>query len=103
MTQKVQGGEDRERNECSQQRGGNGHTEKTDSLGEADVPSAKLWGAQTQRSSEHFGIGQDLTAREMITAYATLRKPPRMPIMLVVGSKTTGTDSLFRSFCQRPG
>jgi fumarate hydratase class II len=38
------------------------------------VPSAKLWGAQTQRSLEHFSIGQDLIPREMITAYATLKK-----------------------------
>jgi fumarate hydratase class II len=34
----------------------------------------KLWGAQTQRSLEHFSIGQDLIPREMITAYATLKK-----------------------------
>jgi fumarate hydratase, class II len=47
---------------------------ETDSLGEVDVPSAKLWGAQTQRSLEHFSIGQDLIPREMVTAYATLKK-----------------------------
>ena len=43
---------------------------ETDSLGEVDVPAAKLWGAQTQRSLEHFSIGKDLIPREMITAYA---------------------------------
>src|SRR5262245_4161550 len=47
---------------------------ETDSLGEVDVPSDKLWGAQTQRSLEHFSIGQDLIPREMITAYAILKK-----------------------------
>ena len=47
---------------------------ETDSLGEVDVPADKLWGAQTQRSLEHFSIGQDLMPREMITAYATLKK-----------------------------
>ena len=47
---------------------------ETDSLGEVDVPADKLWGAQTQRSLEHFGIGKDLIPREMITAYATLKK-----------------------------
>ena len=47
---------------------------ETDSLGEVDVPSDKLWGAQTQRSLEHFNIGQDLIPREMIAAYATLKK-----------------------------
>ena len=47
---------------------------ETDSLGEVDVPADKLWGAQTQRSLEHFSIGRDLIPREMITAYAILKK-----------------------------
>jgi fumarate hydratase, class II len=47
---------------------------ETDSLGEVDVPTDKLWGAQTQRSLEHFSIGRDLMPREMITAYAILKK-----------------------------
>jgi len=47
---------------------------ETDSLGEVNVPADKLWGAQTQRSLEHFSIGKDLIPREMITAYAILKK-----------------------------
>jgi len=47
---------------------------ETDSLGEVKVPADRLWGAQTQRSLEHFSIGKDLIPREMITAYATLKK-----------------------------
>ncbi|MBK5969491.1 MULTISPECIES: class II fumarate hydratase [Thiorhodovibrio] len=47
---------------------------ETDSLGEVQVPADKLWGAQTQRSLEHFSIGDDLMPREMIGAYATLKK-----------------------------
>jgi len=47
---------------------------ETDSLGEVEVPADKLWGAQTQRSLEHFSIGKDLIPEEMITAYATLKK-----------------------------
>ena len=47
---------------------------ETDSLGEVEVPADKLWGAQTQRSLEHFSIGKDLIPREMITAYAILKK-----------------------------
>ncbi|HEY2530411.1 MAG TPA: class II fumarate hydratase [Xanthobacteraceae bacterium] len=47
---------------------------ETDSLGVVEVPADKLWGAQTQRSLEHFSIGKDLIPREMITAYATLKK-----------------------------
>jgi fumarate hydratase class II len=47
---------------------------ETDSLGEVRVPADKLWGAQTQRSLEHFSIGIDLIPREMITAYTILKK-----------------------------
>jgi fumarate hydratase, class II len=47
---------------------------ETDSLGEVSVPSDKLWGAQTQRSLQHFSIGRDLIPREMIEAYAILKK-----------------------------
>src|SRR5271155_1705537 len=47
---------------------------ETDSLGVVEVPADKLWGAQTQRSLEHFSIGKDLIPREMITAYAILKK-----------------------------
>jgi fumarate hydratase class II len=47
---------------------------ETDSLGVVDVPADKLWGAQTQRSLEHFSIGHDLIPREMIIAYAILKK-----------------------------
>ena len=45
-----------------------------DSLGEVHVPADKLWGAQTQRSLEHFSIGEDLIPREMIHAFAILKK-----------------------------
>jgi fumarate hydratase class II len=47
---------------------------ESDSLGKIEVPADKLWGAQTQRSLEHFSIGRDLIPREMITAYAILKK-----------------------------
>ena len=45
-----------------------------DSLGAVNVPADKLWGAQTQRSLEHFSIGEDLIPREMIDSYAILKK-----------------------------
>ena len=45
-----------------------------DSLGAVEVPADKLWGAQTQRSLEHFCIGDDLIPREMIPAYAIVKK-----------------------------
>ena len=47
---------------------------ETDSLGAVDVPGDKLWGAQTQRSLQYFSMGKDLMPREMIGAYAILKK-----------------------------
>jgi fumarate hydratase class II len=45
-----------------------------DSLGEISVPAERLWGAQTQRSLQYFSIGRDLMPREMIGAYAILKR-----------------------------
>jgi len=47
---------------------------ETDGLGQVDVPADKLWGAQTQRSLQHFSIGRDLIPREMIAAYAIIKR-----------------------------
>jgi fumarate hydratase class II len=47
---------------------------ETDSMGEVAVTADRLWGAQTQRSLEHFSIGDDLIPREMIHSYALLKK-----------------------------
>jgi fumarate hydratase, class II len=47
---------------------------ETDSLGPVEVTSDKLWGAQTQRSLQHFSIGHDLIPRELITAYALQKR-----------------------------
>src|SRR6185437_8420752 len=47
---------------------------ESDSLGNIEVPADKLWGAQTQRSLQYFSIGHDLMPREMITAYAVLKR-----------------------------
>jgi fumarate hydratase class II len=50
------------------------HRIESDSLGEVMVPANKLWGPQTQRSLEHFSIGDDLIPRELIDAYAILKR-----------------------------
>src|SRR6266536_2746909 len=47
---------------------------ENDSLGPVNVPSDRLWGAQTQRSLEYFSIGEDLIPRELIPAYAFIKK-----------------------------
>lgn len=45
-----------------------------DSMGEIMVPSDRYWGAQTQRSLEHFPIGVEKMPPEVISAFATLKK-----------------------------
>src|ERR1700689_3596547 len=45
-----------------------------DSMGEIQVPADRYWGAQTQRSLEHFKIGGDRFPREMIRALGGLKK-----------------------------
>ncbi len=48
--------------------------EERDSLGAIQVPSERLWGAQTQRSLRFFSIGEDRMPKEMIRAYALVKK-----------------------------
>ncbi|TVY02202.1 class II fumarate hydratase [Cohnella terricola] len=45
-----------------------------DSLGEVQVPSDKLWGAQTQRSLDNFRIGTEIMPLELIRVFALLKK-----------------------------
>jgi fumarate hydratase class II len=47
-----------------------------DALGDVDVPSDRLWGAQTQRSIENFPIGRDryIWGRDVIRAFGILKK-----------------------------
>jgi fumarate hydratase class II len=45
-----------------------------DSMGEIRVEADKLWGAQTQRSLENFRIGTEKMPREVIRAFAVLKK-----------------------------
>ena len=45
-----------------------------DSMGEMRVPADALWGAQTERSHENFPIGTERMPREVIRAFAVLKK-----------------------------
>lgn len=45
-----------------------------DSIGYVDVPADKYWGAQTQRSKENFKIGGHQMPKEVIYAFAILKK-----------------------------
>jgi fumarate hydratase class II len=45
-----------------------------DSLGDVEVPANQYWGAQTQRSLEHFNIGHDRMPKEVYHAYGYVKK-----------------------------
>lgn len=45
-----------------------------DTFGEIQVPSNKLWGAQTQRSLQNFKIGEETMPTTLIKAFAILKK-----------------------------
>ena len=69
-----------------------------DSLGEVDVPADKLWGAQTQRSLEHFSIAGDLMPREMIESYAILKKAAAI-VNFQLGQLTEDRRDLIVKVC----
>ncbi|TAF64801.1 MAG: class II fumarate hydratase [Cytophagales bacterium] len=45
-----------------------------DTMGEVQVPADKYWGAQTQRSIDNFPIGDNKMPKEVIRAFAILKK-----------------------------
>ncbi|MBF3321079.1 class II fumarate hydratase, partial [Leptospira borgpetersenii serovar Hardjo-bovis] len=45
-----------------------------DSMGAIDVPADKLWGAQTQRSLEHFRISTEKMPTALIAALALTKR-----------------------------
>ena len=47
---------------------------ESDSMGKIDVPANVYWGAQTQRSLQHFNIGRDTMPPELIRAFGILKK-----------------------------
>src|SRR5499426_2997477 len=51
-----------------------GMRQEFDSLGTVEVPADRYWGAQTQRSLEHFNIGNDRMPKEVYHAYGYVKK-----------------------------
>jgi fumarate hydratase, class II len=51
-----------------------GKRHEFDSLGNVDVPADRYWGAQTQRSLEHFDIGNDRMPKAVYHAYGYVKK-----------------------------
>ena len=50
------------------------HRSEKDSMGAIDVPADKLWGAQTQRSLEHFRISTEKMPTSLIHALALTKR-----------------------------
>jgi fumarate hydratase, class II len=51
-----------------------GMRKEFDSLGDVEVPANHYWGAQTQRSLQHFNIGHDRMPVEVYHAYGYVKK-----------------------------
>ncbi len=51
-----------------------GSRREFDSMGEVEVPADRYWGAQTQRSLEHFSIGDDRMPKAVYHAYGVVKK-----------------------------
>ena len=51
-----------------------GKRREFDSMGAVDVPADRYWGAQTQRSLQHFSIGDDRMPKAVYHAYGYVKK-----------------------------
>ena len=51
-----------------------GFRQEFDSMGQVQVPADRYWGAQTQRSLQHFNIGHDRMPIEVYHAYGYVKK-----------------------------
>ncbi|WP_242098652.1 class II fumarate hydratase [Sphingomonas sp. CROZ-RG-20F-R02-07] len=51
-----------------------GKRQEFDSMGTVDVPADRYWGAQTERSLQHFSIGDDRMPKAVYHAYGVVKK-----------------------------
>lgn len=51
-----------------------GYRQEFDSMGKINVPADRYWGAQTQRSLQHFNIGDDFMPKAIYQAYGYIKK-----------------------------
>ncbi len=69
-----------------------------DSLGDVQVPADRYWGAQTQRSLEHFSIGRDRMPDEVYHAYGYVKKAAAI-VNTRAGRMPAWTGELIRKVC----
>jgi len=65
-----------------------------DSFGPIEVPAARLWGAQTQRSLEHFRISTERLAPELIRALARVKRAAAMVNKAINGLEPEIADAI---------
>ena len=73
-----------------------------DTMGEIKVPADKLWGAQTQRSSQNFKIGTEKIPQEVIRAFAILKKSAALvneKLGKLEAVKAEEASDVFSSLC----
>jgi fumarate hydratase class II len=75
-----------------------GIRKESDSLGEVEVPADRYWGAQTQRSLEHFNIGRDRMPGEVYHAYGYVKKAAAI-VNIRAGRLPTWKGRLIERVC----
>lgn len=87
-----------------------GERAEFDSMGTVSVPADRYWGAQTQRSLQHFSIGNDRMPIEVYRAYGVVKKaaalvnqragrlPDRKANAIVQASEEVRTGALDTEF-----
>ncbi len=69
-----------------------------DTMGEVAVPADRYWGAQTERSRQHFRIGGQTMPREVIRAFAILKKAAALA-NVTCGTLPTETAHRIATVC----
>ena len=75
-----------------------GKRHESDSLGAVDVPADHYWGAQTQRSLQHFDIGDDRMPKEVYHAYGYVKKAAAI-VNTQAGRLPAWKGALIQSVC----
>ncbi|MCQ8277063.1 class II fumarate hydratase [Acetobacteraceae bacterium KSS8] len=68
-----------------------------DSMGEVEVPADRYWGAQTQRSLQHFSIGRDRMPVELYRAYGVVKKACALVNREIGGLPGWKADAIIRA------
>lgn len=68
-----------------------------DTLGEIQVPADKLWAAQTQRSKENFPIGIEKMPKEIIRAFAILKRSTAIANMRLGNLEKDKADAIVQA------